>query len=148
MMAREYDLNKLFVSTNKKVSMKTETSSSPTKRKPSRGDVLSADCPSRPVLNHVTSRWGVLVLLVLREGLHRFSELRRKIDGVSERMLAQTLQDLEADGFVKRQVHPVMPPHVDYQLTPLGYEVSLHVHELIDWIEGNLPRILRKREAA
>jgi DNA-binding HxlR family transcriptional regulator len=118
------------------------------KRKPTRGDVLNADCPSRPVLNHVTSRWGVLVLLVLREGLHRFSEIRRKIDGVSERMLAQTLQDLEADGFVKRQAHPVMPPHVDYQLTPLGYEVSLHVHELIDWIEGNLPRILRKREAA
>ncbi len=109
---------------------------------------MSADCPSRSVLNHVTSRWGVLVLLVLREGIHRFSELRRRIDGVSERMLSQTLQDLEADGFVKRQVHPVMPPHVDYQLTPLGYEVSGHVHELIDWLEGNLPRILRKREAA
>jgi DNA-binding HxlR family transcriptional regulator len=128
--------------------MKTTRIAAPNERKRTRGDVLSADCPSRPVLNHVTSRWGVLVLLVLREGLHRFSELRRKIDGVSERMLAQTLQDLEADGFVKRQVHPVIPPHVDYQLTALGYEISGHVHELIDWIEGNLPRILRRREAA
>lgn len=118
------------------------------KRKPTRGDVLSANCPSRVVLNHITNRWGGLVLLVLREGLHRFSELRRRIEGVSERMLAQTLQELEADGFVKRQVHPVMPPHVDYQLTPLGYEVSLHVYELINCIEGNLPRILRNRENA
>jgi DNA-binding HxlR family transcriptional regulator len=129
--------------------MKTQTQTqTPAKRKPTRGDVLSADCPSRVVLNHVTNRWGGLVLLVLREGVHRFSELRRRIDGVSERMLAQTLQDLEADGFVKRQVHPVMPPHVDYELTPLGYEVSMHVYELIDCIEGNLPRILRNREAA
>lgn len=118
------------------------------KQRPRRGDVLSAACPSRSVLNHVTSRWGVLVLIVLGEGVHRFSELRRRIDGVSERMLAQTLQALEADGFVNRQVHPVMPPHVDYQLTPLGYEMSLHVQEMVDFIEGNLPRILRQREAA
>ncbi len=129
--------------------MKAEAPTRPKpKRQPTRGDVLSADCPSRVVLNHVTNRWGGLVLLVLRDGVHRFSELRRRIDGVSERMLAQTLQDLEADGFVKRQVHPVMPPHVDYQLTPLGYEVSMHVYELIDCIEGNLPRILRNRESA
>ena len=127
--------------------MKTQAPT-PAKRQPTRGDVLSAKCPSRVVLNHITNRWGGLVLLVLREGLHRFSELRRRIDGVSERMLAQTLQELEADGFVKRQVHPVMPPHVDYQLTPLGYEVSLHVYELINCIEGNLPRILRNRESA
>ena len=119
-----------------------------TQRKPRRGNVLSADCPSRAVLNHITNRWGGLVLLVLRDGLHRFSELRRRIDGVSERMLAQTLQELEADGFVKRTVHPVMPPHVDYELTPLGYEVGMHVHELVECIEGNLPRILRNRDKA
>jgi DNA-binding HxlR family transcriptional regulator len=119
-----------------------------TPRKPRRGNVLSSDCPSRAVLNHITNRWGGLVLLVLRDGLHRFSELRRRIDGVSERMLAQTLQELEADGFVKRTVHPVMPPHVDYELTPLGYEVGMHVHELVECIEGNLPRILRNRENA
>src|SRR5512145_899555 len=67
-----------------------------------RGVVFSAECPSRVILNHVTSRWGVLVLVALRGGTHRFSELRRKIGGVSEKMLAQTLQQPEQDGFIDR----------------------------------------------
>ncbi|MEE3210391.1 MAG: helix-turn-helix domain-containing protein, partial [Pseudomonadota bacterium] len=75
-----------------------------------RGDLFAAPCPSRDVLNHVSSRWGVLVLIGLRTGTHRFSELRRKIDGVSEKMLAQTLQALVKDGFVSRVSHPVVPP--------------------------------------
>lgn len=111
--------------------------------KTTRGDLFAAACPSRQILNHVTGRWGSLVLVALLEGTQRFSELRRRIDGVSERMLAQALQDLEYDGFVSRHVHPVMPPHVDYTLTPMGYEIGLHVRELADWVEGNLPRIQR-----
>jgi DNA-binding HxlR family transcriptional regulator len=113
-----------------------------------RGEVLSALCPSREVLQHVTSRWGVLVLVVLRGGTHRFSELRRKIGGVSEKMLAQTLQTLESDGFLRRTAHPVVPPHVDYDLTLLGREMARQVAEMVDWIEGNLPRILAGREPA
>ena len=70
-----------------------------------RGELFAADCPSRAVLRHVTGRWSVLVLLALMSGTHRFSELRRKVAGVSERMLAQTLQWLEADGFVRRVSH-------------------------------------------
>ncbi|RKH10199.1 transcriptional regulator [Corallococcus sp. CA053C] len=111
-----------------------------------RGDLYAAVCPSRGVLEHVTSRWGVLVLVALREeGMHRFSELRRKVGGVSEKMLAQTLQALEQDGFVLREAHPVIPPHVDYSLTPLGLEVAGHVAGLTTWIEENLPRVLEAR---
>jgi DNA-binding HxlR family transcriptional regulator len=112
-----------------------------------RGDVFADACPSREVLKHVTSRWGVLVLVALQDGTLRFSDIRRKIAGVSEKMLAQTLQGLEADGFVQRTAYPVVPPHVDYRLTPLGEEVATRVAALADWIETNLPRILAARPA-
>jgi DNA-binding HxlR family transcriptional regulator len=107
-----------------------------------RGEVFAEACPSRAILNHVTSRWGVLVLVALREGTHRFSELRRKIGGVSEKMLAQTLQQLEQDGFIDRVSHPVVPPHVEYNLTPLGEGIGRQVESLTDWIEINLPKIM------
>ena len=105
-------------------------------------DVLNDKCPSRQVLNHVTSRWGVLVLIALQDGTTRFSDLRRRIGGVSDRMLAQTLRVLEDDGFVTRRVHPVVPPHVDYTLTPLGGEIAEKVHALAACIEGNLGQIV------
>jgi DNA-binding HxlR family transcriptional regulator len=109
-------------------------------------DVLSEKCPSRQALNHVTSRWGVLVLIVLQSGTHRFSSLRRRIGGVSERMLAQTLRVLEEDGFVHRTALPVVPPHVEYNLTPLGRMVAEKVHALARCIEGNLDHILIARD--
>ncbi len=111
-----------------------------------RGDVYAPECPSRGVLDHVTSRWGVLVLVALLEGTHRFSSLRRKVAGVSEKMLSQTLQALEQDGFVLREAYPVIPPRVDYSLTPMGREVATRVEELAEWIEENLPRIMVARE--
>lgn len=109
-------------------------------------NVREAMCPSRLVLEHVTSRWGVLVLLTLLEGTRRFSELRRGIGGVSEKMLAQTLQALEVDGIVLRTVLPVTPPHVEYSLTPLGREVAPHLEALVGWIETNMPRIEKARK--
>ena len=112
-----------------------------------RGDLFAAPCPSRDVLNHVSSRWGVLVLIGLRTGTHRFSELRRKIDGVSEKMLAQTLQALVKDGFVSRVSHPVVPPFVEYSLTPMGEEVAEKVMALADWIEENFARVLEARDS-
>ena len=112
-----------------------------------RGDVLSADCPSREILKHVTNRWSVLVLVVLGEGTHRFSELRRRIEGVSEKMLAQTLQQLEYDGFIVRKALPVVPPHVEYSLSKLGQEFSSRVESLIDWVESSLPRLLKAQAA-
>ena len=108
-------------------------------------NVLAAECPSRQVLSHLTSRWGTLVMLVLLSGTHRFSALRRRIGGVSERMLAQTLQQLEADGFIHRQVYDVVPPHVEYSLTPLGREAGAHLAALTGWIEDALPRILARQ---
>lgn len=113
-----------------------------------RGNLFAPDCPSRPVLQHLTSRWGALVMIGLAIGPHRFAQLRRRIGGISERMLAQTLQELEADGFVLRTAHPVVPPHVDYELTELGREASAHVVALTTWIEGSLPRIMAGRKAA
>lgn len=106
-----------------------------------RGDLLSADCPSREVLKHVTSRWGVLVLIALKDRTLRFGEVRRSVGGVSERMLAQTLQWLEQDGLVDRAARNVVPPHVDYTLTPLGREAAEKVQALADWIETSLPQI-------
>jgi DNA-binding HxlR family transcriptional regulator len=111
-----------------------------------RGNLFATECPSREVLKHVTSRWGVLVLVALMEGTHRFSELRRKVGGVSEKMLAQTLQSLEKDGFIDRVSHPVVPPHVEYSLTPLGKEVSKQVGSLADWIESNMPKIAKAQQ--
>lgn len=112
-----------------------------------RGELLVEACPSREVLKHITSRWGVLVLLVLETRVHRFSELRRAIGGVSERMLAQTLQWLESDGLVDRIAFEVVPPHVEYRLTPLGREAAEKVRELADWIEDSLPRILQAQDS-
>lgn len=109
---------------------------------PRRGRVLSELCPSRGILAHLTSRWGILVLVALREsGVLRFAELRREIGGVSERMLSQTLKVLEADGFVRREAKPVVPPHVEYSLTPLGAEAAEKVAGLAMWVEENLHRM-------
>lgn len=112
-----------------------------------RGNVLAVDCPSRPILQHLTNRWGVLVMVALATGPHRFAELRRAVGGVSERMLSQTLKDLEADGFVLRTAHQVVPPRVDYELTPLGVEAAGHVVALVGWIEGALPEIMAGKRA-
>lgn len=115
---------------------------------PDRGDLMAPACPSRSVLRHVTSTWGVLVLVTLRGGTLRFSELRRSVGGVSERMLSQTLKWLEGDGLVLRVALPVVPPHTEYSLTPLGEEAAERVLALTDWIETSLPRISEHWEAA
>jgi DNA-binding HxlR family transcriptional regulator len=107
-----------------------------------RGDVMSEHCPSREVLKHVTSRWGVLLLVALGDGTQRFGELRRKVGGISERMLIQTLQWLEQDGFVQRTAHAGSSPRVEYRLTPLGQEISARLQEVAGWIERNLDAIL------
>jgi len=112
----------------------------------SRGELLNVNCPSRDVLIRVTSRWSVLILLALQDQTLRFSELRRTVGGVSERMLAQNLRYLEEDGFVQRIAYDVVPPHVEYRLTPLGREVGEQVVGLADWLELNLGRILAQRE--
>lgn len=108
-----------------------------------RGDLMAAGCPSREVLRHLTSRWGIVVLMGLEDGTKRFSQLRRLIGGVSERMLTQTLQWLEDDGLVERRAFDIIPPHVEYTLTPLGREAAEKVRVLADWVETSLPRIMQ-----
>ncbi|MYS20559.1 transcriptional regulator, HxlR family [Streptomyces sp. DvalAA-14] len=103
-------------------------------------------CPERAVLEHLTSRWGVLALIALLDGTRRFSELRREIGGVSEKMLTQTLRTLERDGFVRRQARPVIPPHVDYALTPLGEQAARQVRALSRWTEEHVPQVVAARE--
>ncbi|MET0316688.1 transcriptional regulator [Rhodococcus sp. RS1C4] len=108
-------------------------------------DVFARGCHSREALQNVTSRWGILALAALSEGDYRFNALRRRVDGVSERMLSQTLQTLERDGFVLRTVLESIPPKVEYSLTPLGRSVADRLVGLIELVESNLPAVLDAR---
>jgi DNA-binding HxlR family transcriptional regulator len=114
-------------------------------RMPGPGEVFAAACPSRVVLDHVTSKWGVLVLVALSGGSQRWSELRRRAEGISEKMLAQTLRTLEADGFVHRDAQPVIPPRVDYSLTDRGTELVSLLLPLFGWVVANADDIVGER---
>jgi DNA-binding HxlR family transcriptional regulator len=107
-----------------------------------RGDVYAPECPSRALLDHVTSRWGVLVFVLLLDRPHRFSELAGTILGVSDKMLSQTLKQLAADGFVRRVVTPDTPVRVTYELTEVGVEVGARLAELVEWLQENVGTVL------
>lgn len=109
------------------------------------GGVFPAACPSRVVLDHVTSKWGVLILMGLSAGPLRWGELRRRVQGVSEKMLAQTLRTLEHDGLVHREAQPVIPPRVDYSLTSRGEELVALLTPLLEWVSTNADDILAGR---
>lgn len=104
-------------------------------------DVFARGCTSRPVLQDVTGRWGALALGALHQGPARFNALRRRVDGVSEKMLAQTLQALERDGFVLRDVQATIPPRVEYRLTPLGTTVATRLVDLIELLESSMGEV-------
>lgn len=110
-------------------------------------DVFSPRCPSRKTLETVTGRWGSLTLAALVDRPLRFGELRRRVDGVSEKMLSQTLKALEADGLVSRTDHATSPPRVDYALTPPGARVAGAVVDLISALYAVLPEVLADRSA-
>ena len=109
-------------------------------------DVFARCCESRRTMLDITGRWGILVLVALGDGTHRFGELRRRIDGVSERMLSQTLQQLERDGFVARDVRATVPPHVEYRLTELGSRFSQHLRGLIELVQDAMPEVIAAQE--
>lgn len=98
------------------------------------GEVFVEGCPTRVVLDHIMSKWGVLVLLALTDGTHRWGELRREVQGISEKMLASTLRTLEADGLVVRESYPEVPPRVEYALSPLGRELMDRMLPLVEWV--------------
>lgn len=108
-------------------------------------DVFSRTCPSRPTLEHITGRWGTLVIGALAAGPLRFNELGRRVDGVSQKMLSQTVHELERDGFVDRHVIASIPPHVEYSLTPAGTSIAEHLLALIEHLEGLMPDVLDAR---
>lgn len=110
-------------------------------------DVFQRGCSSRQTLEIVAAKWGVLAIAALRDGSVRFNALRRKIDGVSEKMLSQTLQALERDGLVVREVRETIPPHVEYSLTEIGTQVSERLVALIRVIEDAVPEVVEAREA-
>ena len=99
---------------------------------------LNADCPGRAVLDHLTCRWGLVALLALEPSAKRFHRLRDEIDGISEKMLSQTLKLLERDGLLTRTADKSVPPKVTYELTALGQEVTLHLQGLIRWIGARM----------
>ena len=109
-------------------------------------DVFSRKCTSRTVLETLTGRWAILALAALHEGPYRFNALRRRIDGVSEKMLSQTLQALERDGMVLREAEHTIPPRVEYSLTPLGREVAERLLPLISWMEDRMHEVVAARE--
>jgi DNA-binding HxlR family transcriptional regulator len=104
-------------------------------------DVFARNCTSRRTMENIGGKWGMLALAALSEGAYRFNALRRRVDGVSEKMLAQTLQALERDGLVRREVQATIPPRVEYSLTPLGAKIAAKVMELIDLVENAMGEI-------
>jgi DNA-binding HxlR family transcriptional regulator len=111
-------------------------------------NVFDPTCTSREVLEHATGRWGALTLAALVDGPRRFSEIKRAVAGVSDRMLSQTLRRLEMDGLVSRRVEPGIPARVDYELTDLGRPIAARIGDLIDAIYEQLPAIVRYQRSA
>jgi DNA-binding HxlR family transcriptional regulator len=104
--------------------------------------IYPSRCNTRTVLDHVTSKWGVLIILALAEESLRWGQLHRTVQGISEKMLASTLRTLEADGFVLRESQGTIPPRVDYSLTPLGHELCERLLPLMDWIHDRADEII------
>ncbi|WP_017610771.1 winged helix-turn-helix transcriptional regulator [Nocardiopsis xinjiangensis] len=111
------------------------------------GDLFSGECTARHLLSHVTSKWGVLVLVALHEEDRRWSDLARTIGGISEKMLAQTLRMLEGDGLLVRDARPVVPPHVVYRLTDEGREAADLLLPLLDWVRVRTAEAERAAQA-
>ena len=112
-----------------------------------RWDVMSAACPSRQVLGRVADKWTMLVLSALSaEEVLRFSELRRRVEGVTQKMLTQTLRGLERDGLVERTVYPTVPVTVEYRLTVLGHSLAAAVSVIKAWAYENIEELERARD--
>ena len=101
----------------------------------------AADCPTRQILDLISDKWTPLVIMLLKDEPKRFSELRRTIDGISQKMLTQTLRGMERDGLVTRTVYPEVPPRVEYELTPLGQTLCAPMWAIINWSETHIDEV-------
>ena len=106
----------------------------------------AAECPTRQLLDRISDKWVVLVLSLLEDGPKRFSVLKREIDGISQKMLSQTLRALEQDGFVSRRAFPTVPVTVEYELTPLGRSLNVAMTPIVEWAVANMSRVLKARD--
>jgi DNA-binding HxlR family transcriptional regulator len=110
-------------------------------------DVYAKDCPSRQVLNRIGDTWSVLIIVSLAAGPRRYSELAARIEGVSPKMLTQTLRGLERDGLITRAVFAEVPPRVEYDLTTLGHSLLGLVSGLETWAQEHMPDVVSARDA-
>ena len=121
--------------------MELQTSSNP-----NQANVLSKYCPSQSVLDMLADRWTVLVAYALKQhGTLRYSQLQTTIEGISQKMLTQTLRSLERNGLVKRTVYPVVPPHTEYNLTELGHSLDTIIGQMAMWAMQNMPEVIQAR---
>ncbi|MGE0238605.1 MAG: winged helix-turn-helix transcriptional regulator [Parvibaculaceae bacterium] len=114
---------------------------------PSAGDAMLAKCPVRDVLDRIGDKWSVLILKNLEDGPRRFGALKRMIGDISQRMLTQTLRDLQRDGLILRTVYPTVPPSVDYRLTRLGLSLMDPLEQLVHWSDRNHAKVRKARVA-
>ncbi|CAN5321501.1 helix-turn-helix domain-containing protein [soil metagenome] len=120
-----------------------------TSKKPaSHPSVMNSTCQSREVLDRIADKWTALIIKVLSEGTLRHGELRRRISGISQKMLTQTLRQLENDGLVHRKVYPVVPPMVEYSLTPLGRSLIEPLEAICQWAEKHSAQMAEARAKA
>jgi DNA-binding HxlR family transcriptional regulator len=105
-------------------------------------DPYEAGCPSRRLLDRIGDRWTVLIVGALDEGPQRFSALATRVDGISQKMLTQTLRSLERDGLVTRTVYPQVPPRVEYELTALGRSLQEPLRALEEWAVANMTEVV------
>lgn len=111
-------------------------------------DPYNMNCPSRDILDLIAGKWAILIVCCLQQGPVRTSVLMRLIDGISQKMLTQTLRDLERDGFVERISYGEVPPRVEYTLTPLGRSLSDLARQMEQWVVAHYPQIMERRELA
>ena len=110
-------------------------------------DPYRRDCPSRRLLDRIGDRWTVLIVGALDAGPRRFTEIAAEVDGISQKMLTQTLRSLERDGFVARTAYPVVPPHVEYELTELGRSLQHPLRALEGWAVANMDDVVQRQAA-
>ena len=114
----------------------------------SHANVYSSACPSRAVLELISGKWTLLIVPLLANGPERNNELLRKIDGISQKMLSQTLRELETHGLVQRIDHRTVPPHVEYRLTDLGRSLSRALEPVDRWAEQHLDAVLKAKQTS
>ncbi|PCJ37236.1 MAG: HxlR family transcriptional regulator [Cellvibrionales bacterium] len=109
-------------------------------------DVYNKNCPTRLILHRIADKWTVLIVGALTHDKKRFNELRREINGVSQKMLTQTLRGMERDGLINRKIYATVPPKVEYSLTDLGYSLTHLLGEIRNWSETNVGEVLQSQE--